>query len=326
MWYNSGVSEYSKVPQQTIVRARGFAGAALHCGRKICVRLLPASENAGIVFRRTDLGGAEVRAAAECVSETNLATGFKSGKAEVCTVEHLLSALAATGVDNVIVELDGPEIPIADGSANPWLLLLRHCRLRQQQAAKRFVRVLRPVEVCDGERRARFSPLKFGGGLTYSARIDYPHRGCLAHGAGFVLRPEPANLRARNQPRANFRLHPRCGGDAKGEARPRRLAGLRRRLRRPSRAERGRAAVCGRVYSPQNLDAIGDCYAGGVLIAGQWRGELPGHDLNNKLVRKLMATADAWEWAEAEEGAAETEKAGGRFSLSPFPVLRPLAV
>ena len=156
LWYNWGMSECFKVLQRTIVREGGFAGAALHCGRKICVRLLPASENAGIVFRRTDLGGAEVRAAAECVSETNLATGFKSGKAEVCTVEHLLSALAATGVDNVIVELDGAEIPIADGSANPWLLLLRHCRLRQQQAAKRFVRVLRPVEVCDGERRARF--------------------------------------------------------------------------------------------------------------------------------------------------------------------------
>ena len=326
MWYNSGVSEYSKVPQQTIVRARGFAGAALHCGRKICVRLLPASENAGIVFRRTDLGGAEVRAAAECVSETNLATGFKSGRAEVCTVEHLLSALAATGVDNVIVELDGAEIPIADGSANPWLLLLRHCRLRQQQAAKRFVRVLRPVEVCDGERRARFSPLTLGGGLTYSARIDYPHR-----------------VVSRTARDLSYDLNPQTY--AREISRARTFAYIRdvEAMRKAKRALGG-SLDCAVVYDDHRalneeglryadefirhkiLDAIGDCYAGGVLIAGRWRGELPGHDLNNKLVRKLMATADAWEWAEAEEGAREAEGARGRFSLSPFPVLRPLGM
>ena len=321
----AGMSENPKVPQRTILRARGFAGAALHCGRKVRVRLLPAGENAGVVFRRTDLGGAEVRAAPECVSETNLATGFKNGRAEVCTVEHLLSALAATGIDNIVAELDGPEIPIADGSANPWLLLLRHCRLQKQQAPKRLVRVLRPVEVADGKRRARFSPLDLGGGLTYSARIDYPHR-----------------VVSRTARDFSYDLNPQTY--AREISRARTFAYIRdvEAMRRAKRALGG-SLDCAVVYDDHRalneeglryadefirhkvLDAIGDCYAGGVLIAGKWRGELPGHDLNNKLVRKLMATADAWEWAEAEDNTTGAEKEEGRFSLSPFPVLRPLA-
>lgn len=316
------MSEAAKVPQRTIARARGFVGAGLHSGRKIAVRLLPAGEDAGIVFRRADLGGAEVRAAADLVHETNLATGFRNGAAEVFTVEHLLSALAATGIDNVVVELDGPEVPIADGSANPWLLLLRYCRIRRQRAAKRFIRVLRPVEVVAGERRARFLPLTFGGGLTYSARIDYPHR-----------------VVARTAKELAYDLDPRTYAREISRAR---TFGYIRDVEAMRRAQRalGGSLDCAVVYDdhrPLNeeglrypdefirhkiLDAIGDCYAGGALIAGRWHGELPGHDLNNKLVRKLLATAEAWEWAEAEEHVGEKGAARG-FALAPFPTLRP---
>ena len=319
------MSETVKIPQRTILRPRGFAGAGLHCGRKICVRLLPAPEDSGIVFRRVDLDGAEVRADAALVNETNLATGFRSGDAEVFTVEHLLSALAATGIDNLTVELDGPEVPIADGSANPWLLLLRQCRIRRQRAAKRFVRVLRAVEVSAGARRAKFSPLEGEGGLTYSARIDYPHR-----------------VVARTARELDYDLDPR--NYAREISRARTFGYIRdvEAMRRAQRALGG-SLDCAVVYDdhrPLNeeglrypdefirhkiLDAIGDCYAGGVLIAGRWRGELPGHDLNNKLVRKLLATADAWEWAEAEEYSGEKGTGSRGFSLSPFPVLRPAA-
>ena len=319
------MSATAKVPQRTILRPRGFTGAGLHSGRKISVRLLPAAEDAGIVFRRADLGGAEVRADAGLVHETNLATGFKNGKAEAFTVEHLLSALAATGIDNLVVELDGPEVPIADGSANPWLLLLRCCRIRRQRAAKRLVRVLRPVEVSAGERRAKFMPLDRGGGLTYSARIDYPHR-----------------VVARTARELSYDLDPR--NYAREISRARTFGYIRdvEAMRRARRALGG-SLDCAVVYDdhrPLNeeglrypdefirhkiLDAIGDCYAGGVLIAGRWHGELPGHDLNNKLVRKLLATADAWEWAEAEEHVGEKGTGARGFSLSPFPVLRPAA-
>lgn len=317
--------ERAKIPQRTILRARGFAGAGLHCGRKISVRLLPAGEDAGVVFRRTDLGGAEVRADAALVHETNLATGLKDGRAEVFTVEHLMSALAATGIDNLVVELDGPETPIADGSANPWLLLLRHCGIRRQRKPKRFIRVLREVEVQDGGRRARFSPLTAGGGLTYSARIDYPHR-----------------VVARTARELAYDLDPRTYAREISRAR---TFGYIRDVEAMRRARRalGGSLDCAVVYDdhrPLNeeglrypdefirhkiLDAIGDCYVGGVLIAGRWRGELPGHDLNNKLARKLLATADAWEWAEAEEMEKESGATARGFSLSPFPVLRPAA-
>ena len=313
----------TKIPQRTISRARGFAGVGLHCGRKISVRLLPAGENAGIVFRRVDLGGAEVRADAGLVHETNLATGLRDGAAEVFTIEHLMSALAAAGVDNLVVELDGPEAPIADGSANPWLLLLRGCGIRRQRAAKRFIRVLRTVEVADGERRASFSPLRAGGGLTYSARIDYPHR-----------------VVARTARALSYDLDPRTYAREISRAR---TFGYIRDVEAMRRAKRalGGSLDCAVVYDdhrPLNeeglrypdefirhkiLDAIGDCYVGGVLIAGVWRGELPGHDLNNKLARKLLATADAWEWAEAEAEEAGTARGSRGFSLSPFPVLRP---
>ena len=314
----------AKVPQRTIWRARGFAGAGLHCGRKISVRLLPAEEDSGIVFRRTDLGGAEVRADPALVHETNLATGLKDGAAEVFTVEHLMSALAATGIDNLTVELDGPEVPIADGSANPWLLLLRHCRARRQRKPKRFIRVLREVEIADGKRKARFSPLTAGGGLAYSARIDYPHR-----------------VVARTARELAYDLDPRTYAREISRAR---TFGYIRDVEAMRRARRalGGSLDCAVVYDdhrPLNeeglrypdefirhkiLDAIGDCYIGGVLIAGRWRGELPGHDLNNKLARKLLATADAWEWAEADEAEKESGGTERGFSLSPFPVLHPV--
>ena len=315
----AAMSERRKVPQRTILRARGFAGAGLHCGRKISVRLLPAGEDAGIVFRRVDLGGATVRAEAEAVHETNLATGLRDGRAEVLMVEHLLSALAATGIDNLTVELDGPEVPVADGSSNPWLLLLRHCRIRRQRAAKRFIRILREVEMVNGPRRAKFSP---GASLSYSARIDYPHR-----------------VVSRTARELAYDLDPRTY--AREISRARTFGYIRdvEAMRRANRALGG-SLDCAVVYDdhrPLNeeglrypdefvrhkiLDAIGDCYAGGALIVGAWRGELPGHDLNNKLVRKLLATADAWEWTEADEPEVEAKAAQG-FSLSPFPVLGP---
>ena len=325
-------SDRVKVPQRTIFRPRGFAGAGLHCGRKIAARLLPAAEDSGIVFRRADLGGAEVRARCELVHATHLATGLKDGDAEVFTVEHLMSALAATGVDNLVVELDGPEVPIADGSANPWLLLLRHCGIKRQRAPKRFIRVLREVEVSDGERRASFSPMKTGegggagGSLTYAAKIDYAHR-----------------VVARTARELAYDLDPRTY--AREISRARTFGYIRdvEAMRRANRALGG-SLDCAVVYDdhrPLNeeglryadefirhkiLDAIGDCYINGVLIAGMWRGELPGHDLNNKLARKLLSTADAWEWTEAEEPESGTGSRGSvrGFSLSPFPVLSPV--
>src|SRR5690606_3768159 len=148
-------------------------GVGLHSGEKVYMTLRPAPPDSGIVFRRVDVAPpVEIPAAATLVTETTLCTGLSVDGANVQTVEHLMSALAGLGIDNIMVELSAAEVPIMDGSSGPFVFLLQSAGGGQQDAPKRFIRIKRPVEVRDGDKIARFEPFD---GFRLGFTIDFNH-------------------------------------------------------------------------------------------------------------------------------------------------------
>src|SRR3989339_852049 len=160
--------------QRTLKNLIRATGVGLHSGEKVFLTLRPAPVDTGIVFRRTDLDPVvEIPADATLVSETTLCTGLSCGPAKVQTVEHLLSALAGLGVDNCYIELTAPEVPIMDGSAGPFVFLLQSAGIAEQNAAKRFIRIRKTVEVRDGDKFARFEPYE-GFRIGFTVAFNHP--------------------------------------------------------------------------------------------------------------------------------------------------------
>ncbi|MDX8402045.1 MAG: UDP-3-O-acyl-N-acetylglucosamine deacetylase, partial [Mariprofundaceae bacterium] len=159
------------IAQRTLDHSIRCSGIGLHSGRKIHLVLHPAPEDSGIVFTRSDLG-VEIPARATNVVDTRLCTTIGAGTARISTVEHLLSALAGLGIDNARIEVDGAEVPIMDGSAAPFVFLIQCAGIREQAAPKRVMRILRKVEVRDGNRRCALYPAT---GFRISYLLDYDH-------------------------------------------------------------------------------------------------------------------------------------------------------
>ena len=156
---------------KTLVRA---AGVGLHTGRKVGLTLRPAQPDTGLVFRRTDLPEpVDLPARAHLVGETRLCSCLVQGDAKVYTVEHLMSALSGLGIDNMYVDIDGPEVPIMDGSAAPFVLILQQAGIEEQAAAKKFLRIKKRIEVRDGDRTACLEPYE-GFKLAFSIVYDHP--------------------------------------------------------------------------------------------------------------------------------------------------------
>ena len=255
--------------------------------------LRPAPANTGIVFRRLDLPEpVDVPATALNVTDTMLGTTIEHGGAKVATVEHLLSALAGLGIDNLFVDLTAPEVPIMDGSAAPFVFLLQSAGIEEQSAPKRFIRILKPVEVDDGDKRARFSPhdgfrvkfeIEFDHPLLRKQRqqasLDFSTTSFLreisrARTFGFLKDVE--TLRARDLA---------LGGSLDNaivmdDYRVLNEDGLR------FRDEFVRHKV---------LDAVGDLYLLGRCLIGEFSGHKSGHHLNNLLLRTLLERTDSYE-------------------------------
>jgi UDP-3-O-[3-hydroxymyristoyl] N-acetylglucosamine deacetylase len=159
--------------QQTLRRPISCTGIGLHSGNKVTLSLKPAPADFGIRFRRTDLGGAEIPATVEHLAGINYATGLSRESGSVDTVEHLLSALSSLGVDNVVVELNYPEVPIMDGSAAPWVYLINEAGMKRQAAPRRYVKVLRPISLSRGDKRIAIYPSDHFK-VTYSIAFDHP--------------------------------------------------------------------------------------------------------------------------------------------------------
>ena len=158
--------------QRTVGKRVGCTGVGLHSGRPATLSLAPAAADAGITFVRRDLG-VEVPARADLVVDTLLSTSLGVGGARVATVEHVLSALTGMGVDNCRIEVDGPEIPVLDGSAAPFVYLLQEAGVRTQRTGKRFLLMREPVEIRDGDRFARVEPARELS-IRFTADFDHP--------------------------------------------------------------------------------------------------------------------------------------------------------
>jgi UDP-3-O-[3-hydroxymyristoyl] N-acetylglucosamine deacetylase len=160
--------------QRTLKNTIRATGVGLHSGEKVLMTLGPAPVNAGIVFHRTDLGPeARIRADGMYVGETTLGTVLVKDDVRVATIEHLMSAFAGLGIDNATVELSAAEVPIMDGSAGPFVFLIQSAGIAEQGAAKRFIRIRRPVEVRDGDKWARFAPFD-GFRMDFEIEFDHP--------------------------------------------------------------------------------------------------------------------------------------------------------
>ena len=277
--------------QRTLKAAARTTGVGLHTGARVELTLRPATADTGIVFHRTDLAGSPpLPATATMVGDTRLSSTLRAGEAGVSTVEHLMSALAGLGIDNLHVDVAGPEVPIMDGSAGPFVYLLQGAGIVEQDAPKRYLRVVAPVEVRDGDKWARFEPFD---GFRLDFTIDFPH---------------PVFGSENKHTVVDFAEH----SYAKEVARARTFGFMQD-------VEAMRAAGLGLGGSLQNaivldevrvlnseglrydnefvrhkvLDAIGDLYLLGHPLIGQYTAHKSGHALNNALARALLSRPDA---------------------------------
>jgi UDP-3-O-[3-hydroxymyristoyl] N-acetylglucosamine deacetylase len=188
--------------QRTLKAQTKTTGVGLHTGARVELGLRPAPPDAGIVFHRTDLPGMpSVAALAGNVGDTRLSSTLKGNGASISTVEHLMSALAGLGIDNLHVDIAGPEIPIMDGSAGPFVFLLQSAGIVEQAKPKRYLRVTAPVEIRDGDRWARFEPWD---GFKLDFTIDFPHPVFGLENRQVVVdfsRSSPSTTRPRYPPR-----------------------------------------------------------------------------------------------------------------------------
>ena len=159
--------------QQTIRRSTSCAGIGLHSGRKVTLSLKPAPADFGVRFRRSDLDGFEVPATVEHLGGINYATGLSRDAVRIDTVEHLMAALASLGIDNAIVELNSPEVPIMDGSAAPFIYLIQEAGVKPLPAPRRFIKILRPIALSHGDKRIALYPSDHFK-VTYSIAYDHP--------------------------------------------------------------------------------------------------------------------------------------------------------
>ncbi len=281
------------VGQRTLKNSIRATGVGLHTGTKIFMTLRPAEPDTGIVFRRVDLPGSpEVRAIAQNVGETRLGTTLVNGDTKVSTVEHLLSAFAGLGIDNVIVEVSAPEVPIMDGSAGPFVFLLQSAGIAEQSVPKRFVRVKKPIEVRDGDKWARFDPYD---GFKVNFEIEFNHPVFQKHSqkssmdfstTTYLKEVSRARTFGFMRDLETMRAHNLAlGGNLDNaivldESKVLNEDGLR------SEDEFVKHKI---------LDAIGDLYLLGHSLIGEFSGYKSGHGLNNRLLRGLLADPEAWE-------------------------------
>ena len=284
--------------QRTLAQAIGCVGVGLHTGERVRLELRPAPAGTGIVFLRTDLG-TQVAARFDQVAETRLCTVLADPAAphvRVGTVEHVMAALAACGIDNAVVAVDGPEVPVLDGSAAPFVFLLDCAGTVEQDAHLRTIEVLRPVRVTEGEAFAELRPA-IAGGFEMAVSIDFsaPAIGRQA----LTLRVTQGSFRRELAEARTFALASDIAGlQAAGLARGGSLQNAvvvdGDRVLNP-----GGLRMADEFVRHKALDVVGDMAMAGAALQARFIAHRPGHGLNNKLLRALLADRSAWTWAEA---------------------------
>ncbi|HSK09317.1 MAG TPA: UDP-3-O-acyl-N-acetylglucosamine deacetylase [Vicinamibacterales bacterium] len=278
--------------QRTLRRQVSCAGIGLHSGNKVTLSLKPAPANSGIRFRRSDLGGLEIPATVGHLVGVHYATGLAHKQGSVATVEHLLAALVGLGVDNVVVELNDPEVPIMDGSAAPFVYLVQEAGLRSLPVARQFLRVTRPVELSKGDKRIALYPCDHFK-VTYSISFDHP---LLRHqartvslvGDTFVEQIAPARTFGFLKEVEMLRQHGLAlGGSLENAV----VIGETGVLNNPLRFE-------DEFVRHKILDAMGDLALVGHPVLGHLVTHRGGHALHTAFAAKLLEERDAWELVE----------------------------
>jgi UDP-3-O-[3-hydroxymyristoyl] N-acetylglucosamine deacetylase len=291
--------------QRTLKSLVSASGVGLHTGQKVRLTLRPAPPDTGIVFRRVDLASpVSIPARAELIGEARLASTLVSGEVKIHTIEHLMSALGGLGVDNAYADLDAAEVPIMDGSASPFVLLVQQAGIEEQAAPKRFLRVTRRIEVRDGDKWARLDPYD-GYRLSFSIEFRHPviERSTQSVTVDFA---ETSYLKEIARARTFGFMHDmedlRDSGLALGggldnavvldESRVLNAEGLR---------------FADEFIRHKLLDAIGDLYLLGRPLLAAFTAHKSGHALNNRLLRAALADPAALEtvfFERAEEAPA----------------------
>lgn len=290
------------IKQRTLKNSIRTTGVGLHTGDKIHLTLLPAPIDSGIVFRRVDLNPpVEIKATAKNVGETTLSTCLIKDDVRVSTVEHLMSAMAGMGIDNALVELTGPEIPIMDGSAAPFVFLIQSAGVQEQNAPKKFVRIKKEVTLKDGDKFATFVPFN-GFKVSFSIEFDHPV---------FKDRRPQTELdfssssfvkdisRARTFGFMHEIEYLRSKGLARGGSMDNAIVVDQYRILNEEGLRFEDEFVKHKV-----LDAIGDLYMLGNSLICEYKAHKSGHSLNNRALRLLLEQPDAWEVVTFDEGQA----------------------
>ena len=285
--------------QRTLSNSVKASGVGLHSGEKVNMTLRPAAKDTGIIFRRLDIEPIQqIPALAESVIDTILGTTIAKKNASVMTVEHILAAFAGLGIDNALVDLDGPEVPIMDGSSASFIFLIESAGIEEQNASKKFLRIKEKIRVEDGEKFAEFKPYN---GYRISFEIDFDHPLIkskltklsvdfstltflkeISRARTFGFLKEIETLRSKNLA---------LGGSLDNaivldDYRILNQDGLRYQ---------------DELVRHKILDVVGDLYLMGHILVGEFNGYKSGHELNNKLILKLYKDQTAWEEIEESE-------------------------
>tara|TARA_B100001769_G_scaffold263754_1_gene247318 strand:- start:1287 stop:2201 length:915 start_codon:yes stop_codon:yes gene_type:complete len=299
--------------QRTLSSKINASGVGLHTGKKISLTLNPGPVNSGIIFKRTDIKSSPIKASLENVFDTRLSTSLSNDEIKISTVEHLLSALAGIGIDNAMIELDGPEVPIMDGSARPFVFMIQSAGIQEQTDLKKFIKIKKTIQVKQDEKWAKIEPFD---GFKVAFTIDFDH-------PAFSETSQSSEIDFSSVSYLSQVSRARTFGFTKDIE----------LLRKNNLALGGSVsnAIVIDDYKVINeegvrfqdefvkhkiLDAIGDLYLLGHGLIGSFSAYKSGHHLNNLLLRELVNNIDAW-----EEVTIENNDKAPIFYSTPEPVI-----
>lgn len=288
------------IRQRTLKSIVQMTGVGLHSGRKVTLTLRPAAANTGVIYRRTDLNPpVDFPADPESVRDTVLCTALVNDEGvRISTVEHLNAALAGMGIDNVVIEVDAPEIPIMDGSASPFVYLLQSAGIEELNTAKKFIRIKKPVRIEDGDKWAEIRPYN---GFRLDFTIDFNHPAIESDdqrlvfdfsSQSFIKDISRARIFGFMRDIEYLQSQNLCLGGSFDCA----IVLDDYRILNEDGLRFDNEFVTHKV-----LDAVGDLYMCGHSILGELSAYKSGHALNNQLLRAVLADQEAWEWTTIED-------------------------
>src|SRR5688572_26372128 len=292
--------------QRTIRRSISCAGIGLHSGNKVTVSLRPAPADSGVRVRRSDLGGLEVAASAEHVGGINYATGLIRDAVRVDTVEHLMAALVSLGIDNVIVELNSPEVPIMDGSAAPFIYLIQEAGVKKLQAPRKYLKIVRPIMISRGDKRIALYPSEHFK-VTYSISYDHP-----------LLRHQSRTLRITEESFIE-ELAPARTFTFLKDVEMLRQNGLALGGSLENAIVLGETGVLNNALRFEDefvrhkiLDAVGDLALVGYPVIGHLFAHRAGHALHTEFAAKILEETQSWRFVESPDAVPAAAGLGAK--------------